>query len=132
MKSALTIFLIFSFLGIAVFGFFAMNHGDHGHGCIAAMAQGSDCADKENTFSYVTFHLDSFRNFFTAVFGDNTGSLLLLFSFLLICGAAIAHRFRLNSLANKFSSQFAEPSAHPFERQLIRWLALLENSPSAL
>src|SRR3989338_1693242 len=79
MKSALTTILLIGFMEIATFGLIAMNHGnayDH-NGCIIAAAQGADCPNGTDPLSFVAFHLDAFKNFSTAVFGNNILSIFL-------------------------------------------------------
>jgi len=80
MRSAFISILLISFVSIAVFGIFGMHAGmqDHGGGCIAAAAQGTDCPKQADPVEYLTFHLDAFRDFSTATFGDIATSLLIL------------------------------------------------------
>lgn len=136
MKSAFTTLLIFSFLGIAVFGIFAMNHGSgHSHsGCIAATAQGTDCPKEENTIPFLTFHLDAFRSFSTATFGDNLASaFLLLIALVLIAALGVIAGIspaRPALAMNYRRRQFLESHSFPFQRELTHWLALHENSPA--
>lgn len=138
MKTALTIFLITGFLGIAVFGVFAMNHGaGHSHsGCIAATAQGTDCPKEENAFQFLAFHLDAFRSFSTATFGDNlAGALLLLIALILTITVGVITSIYLTPPAlatNYHRRQFLESYSFPFQRELTHWLALHENSPATL
>ncbi len=136
MKLALTIFLITGFIGIAVFGVFAMNHGsEHGHnGCIAATAKGVDCPKEEGAISFLNFHLDAFRSFSTATFGDNiAGALLLLIALILaVAGGVVAsiHTAPPALAVNYHRRQFLESYSFPFQREFTHWLALHENSPA--
>ena len=119
MKSASAAFLIFSLLGVAVLGFLAMNHsGDHG-GCIAAAANGADCARETGRAGLFNFHSDAFRSFSLAVlFGFALLALTLLFGL----------SFKTPSPAlylkwRKFQILF------PLQKSpAICWLALHENS----
>lgn len=136
MKVALTIFLITGFLGIAVFGVFTMNHGaEHCHsGCIAATAQGTNCPKGENTLSFLNFHLDAFRSFSTATFGENLANALLLLVALVLT-VALAVLASINpappALATNYHRrQFLESYSFPFQREFTHWLALHENSPA--
>ncbi len=135
MKNILSLLLVASFASIAVFGVFGMNAGMYNHdgGCIAATVQGADCPTQSDSFEYLTFHLDAFREFSTATFGENILASLLALA-LLVVGAGLAL-----FLGNRASPQldFAyslyrqrENSDSPSEQQLLRWLALHENSPS--
>jgi len=136
MKVAFTILLIMGFLGIAVFGVFAMNHGaEHGHnGCIAATAQGTDCPKGENTLSFLSFHLDAFRSFSTAIFGENLANTLILLIALVLAvafGVVASINLAPSTLAiNYYRRQFLESYSSPFRRKLTRWLAFHENSPA--
>lgn len=136
MKIALTIFLITGFIGIAVFGVFAMNHGfDYGHGgCIAATAQGIDCPKEENSASFLNFHLNTFRSFSTATFSENlTSVLFLLIALVLISALGVIASISLVPpafAANYRRRQFLESYSFPFQRELTHWLALHENSPA--
>ena len=131
MKALFTTFLVVSFVGIAVFGALAMNHGA-GHeafGCIAAAANAVDCPEGANLFSLATFHFDAFKNFSNAIFGENVLNLLLL---------ALALVFVL--AVTVFSSFFITPQPlrrlertlgfFPQKQELIHWLSLHENSPT--
>lgn len=138
MKSAAATLLIFSFISIAVFGVFAMSHGaGHNSGsnyCIGAMAQGTDCPKEENALVFLAFHLNTFRSFSTAVFGQNILSLFLLAaSLLLLAGIAIGKlSTKLVSLdLHSGLGQFFEPPLIHLQPQIIHWLALHENSPAA-
>ena len=65
MKSAFIIFLIISFLGVAIFGFVSMIFGDiHNGGCIAENRLGAPCP-LNGAFTFVVFHLDAFKYFST-------------------------------------------------------------------
>lgn len=136
MKLALTSFLIIGFIGIAVFGVFAMNHGSgHSHnGCIAATVQGTDCPKEENSLSFLNFHLDAFRSFSTATFGEYLASALLLLIALVLTVAVgiigIIHSAPPVLATNYRRRQFLESHSFPFQRELTHWLALHENSPA--
>lgn len=110
MKSALTAFLILSFLGMAVFGFLTMSHDDGQKidNCLAAKTKGTDC-------------IGAYKNFSLAVL-----AISLLFAAFLISEA--------NSLfpALEFSKKIFESLFAFFGNKTIRWLSLLENSPNFL
>ena len=132
MKFTLTTFLLVGFIGIAVFGFLAINHGgSHGHsGCLAAVAKGTDCPYETGTAASVAFHLDTFKGFSTAVFGENAGSAVtLLLLLLLSVGLGIGQRIYSRTLPLPFFLVH-RLFAQPFQLQFAQWLALHENSPS--
>jgi len=121
MKSAFATFLIFSLLGVAVLGFLAMNHGDGHNGCIAATANGVDCAREIGRAGLFSFHSDAFRGFSLAVlFGFALLALALLFNFSFKIISSAQHKERL-----KPRILFL-----PQKNRFIRWLSLHENSPS--
>lgn len=136
MKTAFTIFLIIGFIGIAVFGVFAMNHGSgYGHsGCIAVTAQRADCPRGESALSFIAFHLDAFHGFTTAIFGDNSANALILLialTFAAVVGIILRIRpFSATVEANYYHKQFLESRHFSPQRKFIHWLALRENSPS--
>lgn len=138
MKSALAILLVFSFIGIGVFGVFAMGHNSNiGHnGCIASTVQGIDCPKENDTVPFVAFHLDVFRSFSALIFEGNLTNILLLLiiSALSIVLGIIAkiHLVPPTLAKNYYYSQFLEPHHFSYQRELTRWLALHENSPAIL
>jgi len=123
----LTITLILSFISIAVFGVFGMNHGA-GHGCIAATLAGGACPET-NTASFLAFHLGAFKSFGTAtIVLSALAFLILLFSafgnVFVICAGQTA--FKKRNPGIKSDTNFAS------QRQLVHWLAFHENSPSLI
>lgn len=138
MKITLTIFLILGFVGIAVFGVFAMdfamNDGGYGHdGCIAATAQGGNCPGWQSGIALLIFHLDAFRGFSTAVFSDYFASAYVsLFAWLSIAVFgffATARQMAPELTTNYRHSGFVELSSFQTRQEFINWLALHENSP---
>ena len=126
MKSALTTFLIISFLGVAVFGFVSMIFGNtHNGGCIASNRLGALCP-LNNIFNFVVFHLDAFKYFSTAVFA--AASLLLL------AGMVFSVFPRpLNDNEDDdyvFSTQGRKFPILPKIKEITRWLSLHINSPA--
>lgn len=135
MKTALAIGIMFSFIGIAVLGFTAMNHeNSHGYGCIATTAQGINCSNESGIMNLVSFHSGVFKGFSTALLGQST-AILLFTLFLLATGIGIAS-------TSSCALMPSPPHAHekllclsffsPSKTELIHWLALHENSPSTL
>ena len=135
MKSVFTVVVIGSFLAIAVFGVFAMNHGgEHSYGCLAATARGvADCPNQANPFAFLAFHLDAFKSFSTATVGSPLASALLVMLALIFASfltlffkdtAPVPSRLQVHRRKRQESFGF------PFRLQLNRWLALHENSPA--
>lgn len=139
-KTMLTVFLIVGFLGIAVFGVFAMDFamdgGEHGHdGCIAATAQGGNCPGWQSGIALLIFHLDAFRGFSTAVFSDSFANaflwLLGLMPLAVFGFFATARQMAPKLTTNYRHSGFVELSSFRTRQEFIHWLALHENSPQS-
>jgi hypothetical protein len=133
MKSLLSIVLIAGFMGIAVFGALDANHEmAHTGGCIAATAKRMDCP-KENPIDLATFHLDAYKGFSLATFGESVaGALLLVFASLLFIGLVsfLPYPFKPPEFAfHKYRLKYA--FSPPQEQKLVSWLALRENSPTS-
>lgn len=134
MKTGLTIGIIFSFVGIAVFGFTAMNHeNNHGYGCIATTAQGINCSNESGIMNLASFHSGVFKGFSTALLGQSTAVLLNML-FLLAIGIGISSvRARALIPAQLRAYEKLSPSLFfTFATELTHWLALHENSPTIL
>ncbi len=134
MKSLFAMLLIFGFAGVAVFGFAAMGHNETSHSkCLAATAQGIICPDAMSALDFAAFHLNTFRDFTTAIFsGSSLSALLLSLALLLLVGFGILTG-GLNSPVLNFTRRYKLSPAYssPLEQSLTRWLALHENSPAA-
>ena len=140
MKYLFTIILVTSFIGIAVFGVFGMHgNGMQGHddmassNCIAATAKGMDCPKETEPINFFNFHLDAFRSFSTATFGANLLASLLVLTLLFI---GVVLSTLLDNLAHPqlnlaYSRYEPEQFSSPHKQQLLRWLALHENSPAS-
>jgi len=134
MKIGFTVFLILSFVGIAVFSIFAMNHDAYGQNeCIAEIAREAGCPENGALFSFIAFHLDFFRSFSAAVFWENfTGALLLFFSVLLAISLGFMGGFKFNPPPQPFAILRFLEHPFPFQKQFTHWLAFHENSPASL
>ncbi|HBT81437.1 hypothetical protein A2757_02525 [Candidatus Giovannonibacteria bacterium RIFCSPHIGHO2_01_FULL_48_47] len=128
MRSIFASWLILSFVAVAVFGFAAMNHGNgQDHGCLAAAAQRIDCPYGVNTLNFISFHLDALKSFSTG--------LTLVTLILLAIGLWIApggFRALTGPNPNSRPRHPYELFSPPLKTELLRWLALHENSPAAL
>ncbi|OHA63853.1 MAG: hypothetical protein A2843_02400 [Candidatus Wildermuthbacteria bacterium RIFCSPHIGHO2_01_FULL_48_27b] len=132
MKSLFTALVLASFIGLIGFGVFG-THADmqnHDGNCIAAAVQGKDCPKQSNLAAYLTFHLGIIKNFSTTAFNYSTASLLILS--LIAIGIAFGILVRHVAPPKFAYYQITQSSSRnlPFRHQLIRWLALFENSPT--
>ncbi len=134
-KNAFAVIAIATFLALAGLSIFAMDSShNEAHGeskCVASTAKGIDCPQKQGTLGFLTFHLDIFKSFSTAVFLQNITGLIILV--LLFIGVA---RPALTPSRAEFPN-FAKVSTGPPPTFLSKpklgasqWLALHENSPS--
>lgn len=134
----LTTILLIGFVGIALFGFIGMPHQMSGHSgsdCLASFVVGSSlCPDGNNSFSYAFYHIQAYQFFSKAIIASFAlillaivSSLILLFVlrnfdiWLVFKNHIIYLKKRLDEIVDSLHSSF---------RNFIRWLSLLENSPS--
>ena len=134
----LTIILLIGFVSIALFGFIGMPHQMSGHSssdCLASFVVGSSlCPDGNNTFSYAFYHIQAYQFFgnaligsFAAIFAVIALAFILTFVFrefdarLVLRNQIFYLKKRLTEIADSRISSF---------RIFIRWLSILENSPS--
>ena len=90
MKSGFVIVIILSFLGVAVFGMFSMNHDKSLHGgCIAAAANGTPCPEESNTLASIAFYVSAFNHFSNATLAS------LFAIFIAIAGAIYIARLEM-------------------------------------
>ncbi len=136
MKLTLSGVLIVSFLAMAAFGTMAMGHGQmHNRAiCIASAIQAIYCPDNFTSAAYFGFHLNAFSTFFTAVFGGGLDGVLASFAAILSLAGFVLlfkHQHDFYSLVFKQKQNvLAEFFVYPFNRQITRWHALHENSPT--
>ncbi len=124
MKFWLGIVLTLSFTAIAVFGAFAMNHGNGHSGCIASVANGAPCPESDPA-GFTAFHLNSFKNFSTAIFASFASVLFFgLFAFVALFLRRVWRMpvFRHQSAVRALWR--LENYHSPFRSQFTRWLAL--------
>ena len=134
MKMSLAILLFISFVGVVVLGFSVMTHAN-GHnlngGCFAATARGVNCPEQVK-LDYVSFHLEAFRSFSLAIFGESLANILLfMFSLILFVGFGVFPSFFSKSFQfnlGRYKSRIYFSSSQ--KQELVRWLALHENSPA--
>ena len=121
------VFLLISFVGLAVFGAFGLHLGmqNHDGGCIAADVKGVDCPKQNSLLAYITFHLDAYKDFSLASLSNIISVLLLalalvIFGFLLKPPKLAFFRARLRNFSPRERR----------EQKFSRWLSLHENSPN--
>ena len=130
--------LLIGFVGVAIFGFVWMPHQMSGHSgsdCIASLVVGKSlCPDGNNTFSYAFYHFQAYEFFSNAIIVSVAAVL-----------AIIAFAFILTSVLKNFDPLFVSRNQIIYLKKrlieitdslcsnlknFIRWLSLLENSPS--
>ena len=132
MKSPLAALLIGILVGISMLGFVGMIHGVQAHdgGCIAAMTQGMNCPIESNLADYLAFHFDALKKFSTAIFSGIAASLLILSLLVIAVAFGIPPRNLVLPQFAYYRLRRTDPLAPPSRYELIRWLALHENSPA--
>ena len=133
MKILLTSLLILSFFGVSALSFATMYHqGSGNEDCVAEMAAGLNCPI--NPLAFADFHLNLFRGFSSAYFGDFFSAYLALIALLLF-------GFIFNLLGRNFlgvsggnhdlSERFFESFTPLVKIKNSHWLSLHENSPTS-
>ena len=128
MKYTASLFLIFSFIAVAVFGFLVFDHamGSMDGGCIATAIDGVACP--MNVVAFISHHVSAFKTFSNALTGPILGLLFLIAA----VSASLFYR-RLLHLKHRFRSQrlcHSQFDFHNSQKRFTHWLALLEHSPS--
>lgn len=129
---AVSVLILFSFATIAIFGFMAMEHGDHGHmGCIAATAQGGGCPQSKE-FDFTIFHLEAYKSFSSSVLADNFSSSLFAVALFLMAMIYfhLSEILTFYSLRNSYFRLGALLVRDTSEEAYSMWLALHEQSPN--
>ncbi|MBU6431055.1 MAG: hypothetical protein KGJ58_02610 [Patescibacteria group bacterium] len=138
MKFLATI-LLMGFMGMALFGLIGMTHQMSGHSgsdCLASFVVGNIiCPDGNDSFSYAFYHIQAYQffgNAFISSFAAISAVIALAFvlAFIFI---EIDNRLVLKSQIFYLKKRFSEiiDSLISSRGNFIRWLSLLENSPSA-
>jgi len=137
MKTLLTLSIILSFVGITVFGFLAISHGENmGHsGCIAALAERGICpAERNNPFILAAFHGNFLRSFSLALLSSGAAILMVLGS-MFISGWLKISADKDSNLAGvliSFYGNFFRENFNFSKYKTIRWLSFHENSPAVI
>ena len=137
MKYLATILLI-GFVGVALFGFAWMPHQMSGHSgsdCLASFVVGKSlCPDGNNSFSYAFYHFQAYEFFSNAII-VSVAAVLAIIAFAFIPIFALKN-FDSRSVSRNnvvyLKKRLIEitDSLHSNLKNFIRWLSLLENSPS--
>ncbi len=112
MKSWITIAVLLGFLGVAVFGFTALNakHGtlEESGLCLANIAKSLGCLEQENSFSSGLFHSEVFKKFSSAVLSllNLVTGLFLVFLFLLLAKASSVPEAQFGFASHSLQSGF--------------------------
>lgn len=133
MNYAITLFVIFGFVFIAVFGFLSMSHVGGHEKCIAVAASRIDCPEKLGAFGNAAFHANIFKKFSIAVFSENILSASLFFYLLML--AALSTGVVSNVLAREpafivFAKRIRVIRSALPRSKFVSWLSLFENSPT--
>ncbi|MEX2053010.1 MAG: hypothetical protein WD898_02155 [Candidatus Paceibacterota bacterium] len=107
MKPILTMLVVISFLGMAVLGFWTMNHATGHTACAASLAQGSLCPN--SVLSFISFHVNAFRTFSSAILGQ----LVLLFLAMILLA----------------SPSLVQPPWQSFPENRLRYTGIIEQKP---
>ena len=133
MKHLLTLILLISFVGIAIFGFTLFAHGmdSSDSNCITSPIDGTSCPT--SIAAMTLHHISALQTLLTSVTPSISNLLLLLaFMLLILVSVFLSHknilfpkldllRERLRDLATNFSYS---------KQKIISWLSLFENSPA--
>ena len=138
MKKYLATILLIGFVGVALFGFAWMPHQMSGHSgsdCLASFVVGKSlCPDGNNSFSYSFYHFQAYEFFSNAII-ISVGAVLAIIAFAFI-PISVLKNFDPRSISRKqiiyLKKRLIEitDSLHSNLKNFIRWLSLLENSPS--
>ena len=132
----LGILILVGFIGLSSFGIFGMHAfmQNRDGGCIAATFQDADCPIQIGSLGYIIFHLDAYRGFSLAVFGENImNALLFTFSLILLNGLIFFYPYiiRLSQfIISKYRYRFRNSFLSHQKQKVNQWLALFENSPA--
>ena len=138
MKKYLATILLIGFVGVALFGLAWMPHqmSDHpGSDCLASFVVGKSlCPDGNNSFSYAFYHFQAYE-FFSSAIIVSVAAVLAIIAFAFILTFALKNFDPLSVSRNQIiyiKKRLIEiaDSLHSNLKNFIRWLSLLENSPS--
>ena len=138
MKKYLTIILLIGFVGMSLLGFIGMPHqmSEHsGSDCLASLVVGKSlCPEVNNSFSYAFYHIQAYQ-FFSNALITSFGAILAVLALAFILSFVLKDFFhsvcfgKSNYLFEKRMIEISD-SLRSNLKDFIRWLSLLENSPS--
>lgn len=130
----LTLILLTSFIGLAVFGFATMAHGENHNpnGCIAAASRDVDCSSASGPLAMFNLHTDALKIFSTLTFSSSAlQALLALFlSLILFLGFKIFSPPPLNLVYAVHGSLGLFNLSPKLKLNFSNWFSLHENSPT--
>jgi len=130
MKSFFASVIIIGFLGVSIFGLFAMSHGDsHNSKCFAAVSSAADCSVFSSILEFIEFHLGAIKKFSTAVFAGATELPLLLFVFAYAVFAFSSPQAVFHIVSRREKMGSSRIAGELSGRKFRHWLSLLEESP---
>ena len=127
MKYVFTTILIFSFVGIAVFGLLQFSHASH-----TPEAPMINCPYAENGYSICQSSLEHIKNW--RQFSNVIIPSLSIFSLLVL--GIVLYFFSKQNLLNqnlylyKWKYYLNDQKLYTYKERIIKWLSLFENSPS--
>ena len=133
-KKIITLLILASFVTLLIFGIFTMMHSPDGQmlsECPFSFVGTANCI--QNTLATTIHHISSYQSFLNVTV--DYGSITLLASLLIFAGLfsilfTDPDIFKLNAFVKRGS--YNTPQISSGVRKIIRWLSLLENSPSPL
>jgi hypothetical protein len=135
MTRVATIYIVISFVSVAVFGFLGISFmNDHHAACIVSTSSGAACPG-DSPISFINFHLNALKNFSTAVFSGNlfAGLLFLALALLFVRLGWLTASSSARAVAiPRYFGQPIDRFSAPLKFQLVSWLSLLEFSPPCL
>lgn len=133
MKYLITLILIVSFVGIAIWGFTFFAHGMNSsdNNCVTSPIDGTICPT--SIVAMTLRHISSLQTFLTSV-TPSISNLLLLLAFILLVLVSVFQLYK-NLLFSKIDLlrehlRDLETNLSYSKQKIISWLSLFENSPS--
>ncbi len=127
-----SILILIVFVGIALFSFSMMGHGENSNGnCAIAALQGFTCPGN-NALAFADFHLGALKVFSSASVGQILASVFALIAFMALALYFSSRALIPNKILNFYVIQDFFPADFPIKRQLLYWLSIHENSPALI
>lgn len=130
MKYLVSLVLIISVVGIALFGFAIFNHGmmaGSDGGCIASSLDGTECPT--SIMDMVLHHISTFRTFLLTL-APSAASVLLLASLLVVSFIFLSPNNLFYFRRLFLFRRDRDPSRLYNQQKIISWLSLFELSPA--